>query len=224
MKAVLLAGGYGTRLRPLTDHTPKCLVPIRGVPLLELWLKRLTQAGVSEFLVNTHYLAPQVNAFIAASPYAPRVQLVHEEELLGTAGTLRANRAFWEQENALMVVHADNLCECDLAAFMQAHANRPAHCLMTMMTFDTDQPRSCGIVELDAEGVVVRFHEKQENPPGRLANGAVYIFSRELLESLTTEDDLSTQVLPHLMGRIYTWKNTQLLQDIGTPEAYAKYA
>ncbi|MBT6543216.1 MAG: NTP transferase domain-containing protein, partial [Rhodobacteraceae bacterium] len=115
MRALLLAAGLGTRLRPLTNTTPKCLVPIKGQPLLGIWLERLTQAGIGQFLVNTHYLAEQVEVFIQASPYRDQVTLVNELELHGTAGTLIANLDFFQGEDGLLI-HADNYCLADIIA------------------------------------------------------------------------------------------------------------
>ena len=99
MRALLLAAGCGTRLRPLTNTIPKCLVPIKGQALLGIWLDRLTQAGVGPFLVNTHYLSEQVQAYIEASPYREQVTVVHERELLGTAGTVITNTDFFRGED-----------------------------------------------------------------------------------------------------------------------------
>lgn len=225
MRAILLAAGLGTRLRPLTDTTPKCLVPINGRPLLQIWLERLTQAEIGPFLVNTHYLAEQVEKFIVTSAYREKVKLVHEAELLGTAGTLIENLDFFQGEDGLLI-HADNYCMADMRAFIQAHKQRPSECIMTMMTFQTDTPSTCGIVELDERGVIVGFHEKVANPPGNLANGAVYILSAELLAMLETElhdvQDFSTEVLHRLLGRIYTYETKETFVDIGTVSAYEK--
>lgn len=91
MKAVLLAAGLGTRLRPLTDHTPKCLVDIRGQVLLDIWLDALAAAGVDEVLVNLHHLPEQVEAHLARRGGGPLVRTVFEPVLLGSAGTLLAN-------------------------------------------------------------------------------------------------------------------------------------
>ena len=224
MRALLLAAGLGTRLRPLTDTMPKCLVPIKGVPLLGIWLERLTQAGIGPFLINTHYLAEQVEAFVESSPYRKQVRLVNEIELHGTAGTLIANLDFFHDKDGLLI-HADNYCLADFVAFQQAHANRPPECLITMMTFRTDDPSSCGIVELDQRGVVIGFHEKVAKPPGNLANGAVYIISAELLKRLDTDlhtvTDFSTEVLNRFVGRIYSYETTEVFMDVGTPETYA---
>ncbi|MGH9203514.1 MAG: sugar phosphate nucleotidyltransferase, partial [Vicinamibacterales bacterium] len=87
MRALLLAAGYGTRLKPLTDAVPKCLVPIRGRPLLDYWLDLLFTDGIEAALINTHHLADRVQAFVAASRWKSRVTLVHEDSLLGTGGT-----------------------------------------------------------------------------------------------------------------------------------------
>jgi len=103
MKALLLAAGYGTRLRPLTEHLPKCLVPIKGQPLLGIWLEHLDAAGCGPFLVNTHYRAEQVAAFIEASPFRAQVTLTHEKHLLGTAATLLGNLDFFGGEDGLLI-------------------------------------------------------------------------------------------------------------------------
>lgn len=223
MKVILLAAGFGTRLRPLTDSIPKCLVPIKGVPLLQIWLDRLYEAGMGPFLVNTHYMSAKVADFIQATSYGNMVTIVEEKKLLGTAGTLIANLDFFEEEG--MLVHADNYCLADFSEFVQAHKARPRECLLTMMTFRADNPESCGIVEIDQRNIVVGFHEKIANPPGNLANGAVYILSAELLATMRTRfsavTDFSTEVLKHLVGKIYTYETKKRFLDIGTPETYA---
>jgi len=194
-----------------------------GRPLLQIWLERLTRAGVGPFLVNTHYLAEQVEAYVESNSYQDQVTLVHEHELLGTAGTLIANLDFFQEEDGLLI-HADNYCLADFPAFVQAHQRRPPECVMTMMTFHTDTPSSCGIVELNERGVVVGFHEKVAAPPGNLANGAVYILSAELLarmgKDLNGVKDFSTEVLHQLVGQIYTHETSEVFLDVGTPETY----
>lgn len=220
---MLLAGGLGTRLRPLTDIMPKCLVPIKGQPLLEIWLNRLANNGIETFFINTHYLAKQVREFIKSSPFREQVLLSHEVELLGTAGTVIANLEFFQGQDG-MLIHADNLCLADLSAFQAAHHSRPPECLITMMTFRTTNPSSCGIVELNERGVVINFHEKVENPPGNLANGAIYILSAEFLSQMSFKfegaKDFSTEVLNQLVGRIYSFETCEKFLDIGTPENY----
>lgn len=224
MRAILLAAGFGTRLRPLTDTIPKCLVPVKNRPLLEIWLEQLTEADIGPFLINTHYLAGQVDTFLESSIFKNKVVVAYEKELRGTAGTLLANIDFFEGKDGLLI-HADNYSLADFKAFINAHEKRPAGCLMTMMTFKTDSPSECGIVELNKEGIVVGFHEKVEFPPSNLANGAVYIISPQMLNILMEDflqvSDFSTEVLPHFIGKIFTYETHEVFMDIGTPESYA---
>jgi mannose-1-phosphate guanylyltransferase len=223
IRALLLAAGLGTRLRPLTLHTPKCLVSIGGEPLLGRWLRQLEEAGCEAVLVNTHHLAEQVNRYLEGwERNGMAVHSVHEPILLGTAGTLIDNQGFFEGATGLLI-HADNAMADDLGAMLDAHQQRPARCLLTMLTFRTDQPRSCGIVAIDGYGVVTAFHEKVTEPPGDCANGALYAFDAEFLTFLNTmrdqPRDFSTEVIPQLLGRINTWHTSRPYLDIGTPGA-----
>lgn len=225
MRALLLAAGLGSRLRPLTDTIPKCLVPIAGKPLLDYWFDMLHAAGVREILVNLHYHHEKVIEHIRRRQDKEGIETVYEKDLLGTGGTLLKNRNFF-RDDPLMLVHADNLSAFDVTAFLNAHASRPAGSLITMMTFRTDIPETCGIVELDSDNRVIAFHEKVKNPPGNLANGAVYIIEpviMDFLSSLKKEFiDFSTEVLPHYLGKIYTYENKIYHRDIGNPESYAQ--
>jgi mannose-1-phosphate guanylyltransferase len=225
LRALLLAAGFGTRLRPLTERVPKCLVEIHGRPLLGWWFELLFAAGdVERALVNTHYLPAPVRDFVAASRWRDRIELVHEDVLLGTGGTVLKNRAFFGGE-PFLVAHADNLTLFDAAAFLRRHRERPAGAAITMMTFDTDVPGSCGIVEEDAAGRVIAFHEKVEDPPGTRANAAVYLFEPEVISFIAGLGreivDLSTEVLPHYLGRMCTYHNELYHRDIGTRESLA---
>ena len=220
----MLAAGHGTRLRPLTDTVPKCLVAIAGKPLLQHWLDALLAGGIERVLVNTHYLPEQVADFVASSRWRNRVDVVYERVLFGTAGTLKANREFFQGQAGLLA-HADNLSKFDLADFIAHHARRPLAVALTMMTFEADDPRQCGIVAEDSRGVVTGFFEKVEAPPGTRANGAVYIFEPLVLEFLESRPagiiDFSTEVLPHYLGRMQTYFNGVYHRDIGTPESLA---
>jgi mannose-1-phosphate guanylyltransferase len=222
MRAVLLAAGLGTRLRPLTERVPKCLVPIHGKPLLAYWFDLLFDAGIEAALVNTHYMAEKVRDFIAASRWRGRIRLMHEDELLGTGGTVLKARDFVGHQ-AFMVIHADNLSRFDVGAFIERHRARPSGTEITMMTFRTDAPRTCGIVKLDERGVVMELHEKVEDPPGDIANAAVYIFEPSVLDFLASLPgafiDVSTQVLPRYVGRMHTFHNADFHRDVGTLES-----
>lgn len=218
MRALLLAAGLGTRLRPITDTIPKCLVPIQGRPLLDYWFDLLLPAGIERILVNTSYRADQVRGHMTDSQWRDRVDLVHEDVLLGTAGTILRNRD-WFMDSPFMVAHADNLTDFDMARFARAHATRPAGCQISMLTFRADAPELCGIVELDSAGIVRAFHEKVRNPPGDLANGAVYIMEPEVIAFIASLGrpvvDLSLEVVPAFMGRILAVRHDGYHRDIG---------
>jgi len=221
VKALLLAAGFGTRLKPLTDVTPKCLMPIKNQPLLDIWLENLTNVGVGPFIINTHYLFNQVEEYTNTSKYKDKIQLVYEPELLGTAATIKANYNFLTGGDCLLI-HADNYCLTDFNQFIHAHKNRPNNCVMTMMSFKTDTPETCGILEIDKNEIIIGFHEKVKNPPGNLANGAVYILSSELIEwiNLRNITDFSTEVIPFWLGKIANFENKNIHIDIGSVESY----
>jgi mannose-1-phosphate guanylyltransferase len=225
MNALLLAAGEGRRLRPLTLSMPKCLAPILGKPLLGVWLDLLSNCPeVDCCWVNTSYLADQVRAFIEQRRPTLNfpVNLFHEESLLGTAGTLKALIPKLMHDD-LLLVHADNLSWFSLETFLAAHRRRPAGTELTMMTFNSDSPQTCGIVELDDLNVVRSFHEKVIDPPSNLANGAVYLISVEGLAQIKNMKGLfefSTQVIPAFLGKIFCWHNEVYHRDIGNPQAY----
>ena len=223
MKALLLSAGFGTRLQPITDIIPKVLVPINGKPLLEYWLENLSKAGVKQFLINTHYLSKKIERFVSNSKFKDSITLMHEKELLLTGGTILKNRDFFQDE-PFFVVHADNLCFCDFNEFIKAHKNRPKETIITMMLFYSDNPSNCGIVKIK-DKIVIDFFEKVKNPPSNLANGAVYIFEKEIFNVLKEfkkeKIDLSLEVIPRLKNRIFTYVNNIYLRDIGTVENYA---
>jgi len=225
-KALLLSAGFGTRLRPITLTTPKCLVEIAGSPLLEHWIRRLEKMGFSSLLVNTHYLSDQVEEYLLRRKKSSiSIQIVHEKKLLGTAGTLLANRDFFKDSVGLLI-HSDNYTKADLGGLMRAYEVRPKNCILTMLTFDSPDPQSCGVVETSNQNVLINFYEKVKNPPTNRANAAVYVFGEDFLDWLNNYgkdcSDFSTEIIPKLKGKISTWHISDPYFDIGTPDALSK--
>jgi mannose-1-phosphate guanylyltransferase len=218
MQAVLLAAGFGTRLGDLTRDTPKCLIDVGGRPMLEHWLAKLVDVGVEHVFVNTHYLADHVNAYLQSSSYSDIVEPVYEPTLLGTAGTIRAFRNRLTAEEVL-VAHADNYFTDTLHGLVATHRARPAETVVTMGLFESATPQSCGIVELDSRNMVVGFEEKPDNPKSSLANAAVYVFSQAGLDEVGNATDLSTEVLPRLVGRMMGHRFIGEYFDVGTPQS-----
>jgi len=200
MKAFLLAAGLGTRLRPITDTTPKCLVEIGGRSLLDIWLDALAKAGAHEVLVNTHHLAGAVGAHVARRSMPPAVRLSHEPVLLGSAGTLLANRDFVANDEMFLVVNADNLTDFDLGLLIDAH--REGAAIATLSLFRAARPSECGIVEV-ADGLVVGFVEKPAEPRSDHANAGMYAFHPAVLDEIPEPlpRDIGFDLLPRLVGR-----------------------
>jgi mannose-1-phosphate guanylyltransferase len=221
-RAFLLAAGLGTRLRPLTYHTPKCLVPIKGKPLLEIWLHFCERWGIQEVLINTHHLAPMVEAWAAAQSSRTRIRLAHEESLLGSAGTVAANRAFIGSAKDFYVFYADNLVSIDLESLRSFHFRHDG--VLTLGLFHSSQPHQCGIVTLDSEQRVVTFEEKPVQPESDLANAGVFVARRELLDFLPTGgfSDFGKNILPKLVGRMRGYVLNGYLLDIGTLKNYER--
>ena len=222
LKALLLAGGYGSRLKPLTNIWPKCLMPVGGKPLLEFWIEKLLEFNVEEILVNIHYFPEEVIDFLNRDKFRDIVTWSYEETLLGTAGTLIQNKDFFDGSE-IFLAHADNFCTADLKSFLKTHKNRDKNCLMTMMTFDATNPRACGIVTHNNKKVMNGFYEKVSNPPSNLANGAVYLLGENFLDWLSSQEaafDFSLDVLPNLIGKVQLWKNEGHHVDIGTIENF----
>ena len=226
IKALLLAAGFGTRLRPLTLTTPKCLVKVNDVPLLAYWIQKLENIGCEEVLINTHYLSDKVLKFLKEyKPQKIKIYTSYEEDILGTAGTLLKHLNFFEDSTGLLI-HADNFTNDDLKDFLSHHYLKPKDCLLTMLTFDTDSPTTCGIVKKDKEGRVIRFYEKSNKNHGICANGALYAFDNEFISFLksmpSTFEDFSVDLIPLLIGKIYTWHTTKIYMDIGNEYALKK--
>lgn len=220
MKAFLLAAGLGTRLRPLTDRMPKCLVPLAGRPLLSYWLELLVRHGFTEATVNVHYLPHQVREYLAASRFPLAIRVFDEPELLGSAGTIRANREWIADGAPFLVAYADNLTNADLSALMEAHTRGDA--LLTMALFRASEPSRCGIAVLDGDRIV-GFQEKPERPASNLANAGLYVTDARILDRIPDKHpvDFGSDVLPRLTGDMRGHELRDPLIDVGTPHSYA---
>ncbi len=220
MKAFLLAAGHGTRLRPLTDHVPKCLVPIQGVPILDIWIELCRRAGISELCVNLHAHADVVRNALGETEPGIKVQLSEESVLLGSAGTLLSNRAWVASEPEFCVLYADVLTTLDLAKMIAFHRHhRPA---ATLGLYQVNDPSQCGVVAFDHDQIVREFVEKPTQPRGNWAFSGILIGTPALLDEIPTNlpSDLGYDVLPKLVGRMLAYPISDYLVDIGTLDRY----
>jgi histidinol-phosphate phosphatase family protein len=221
-KAIILAVGLGTRLRPLTDTLPKCLVPIMGRPLLDYWVDALARAGIREARVNNHAHPDQVRAYVKDVSASGRFRLEesYEPELLGSAGTITANADLADGADVVAIVYADNFSNVDLGRMISFHRSHDDP--FTMLLFRAPVPSACGIAELDAEGRVVSFVEKPKEPRGDLANGGVYVVDAYREIAAMRAFDLGFEVLPRFVGRMRGWAWEGYHLDVGTHEALEK--
>jgi mannose-1-phosphate guanylyltransferase len=223
MKAFLLAAGVGSRLRPITDTTPKCMLAIGGRPLLDIWLDAFGRAGVDEVLVNLHHLPDAVrNHLEARAGPRPAVRTVFEPELLGSAGTLAANRAWVGGEQMFLACYADNLTDFDLRSLTGTHRAHGA--IATLTVFHSGRPSAGGVVELDAAGTVTGFTEKPSQPVSDLVNAGMYAFHPRVLDEISGPPprDIGYDLLPRLVGRAKAMPVEGYFRDIGTPDAYQR--
>lgn len=219
--ALILAGGLGTRLRPITEHTPKCLVEVAGVPLLEYWMQALAAVGVGKVVVNTHHLPDKVRAYLARvhERHDLDVGESYEPVLLGSAGTVTANRALADGVDDVLLVYADNLSNVPLGRMLEFHRGHPEP--MTMALFHTDRPTACGIASLDAAGRIVRFVEKPKEPESDLANAGIYIVTADAYREIADMKafDLGFDVLPKFVGQAMGFEHDGVHLDVGTLDA-----
>jgi mannose-1-phosphate guanylyltransferase len=220
MKAFLLAAGHGTRLRPLTDRIPKCLVPIRDVPVLGIWLELCRRFGIDEVLVNLHVHSELVQEYVRGNSSGVKVKVSHESVLLGSAGTLRANRDWVDGQACFWVLYADVLTTANLSRMLEFHQlRRPT---ATLGLYHVPDPRRCGVVRFDGDGIIREFVEKPATPSSHWAFSGLMIGTPELLDAIPSSQpaDLGFDVLPRLAGQMLAYPVYDYLLDVGTMENY----
>jgi mannose-1-phosphate guanylyltransferase len=220
MKAFLLAAGNGTRLRPLTSEVPKCLLPIQGVPLLEIWLNNCNAAGITDVLVNTHAHTRDIRSFAAQQSTGVRIRVAEEPQLLGSAGTFVENRDFVAGENAFFVLYADVLTNINLRRMFRFHQQKRHSA--TLGIYQVPDPTRCGIVTMNENSIIQEFVEKPSQPVSNWAFAGVMIAGPELFDFLPTRRpaDLGFDVLPKMIGKMAAYRISEYLLDIGTFSNY----
>jgi mannose-1-phosphate guanylyltransferase len=220
MKAFLLAAGHGTRMRPLTDSIPKCLLTVQGVPLLQIWLDLCRRHGINKILINVHAHAKAVREFLQQYNDGIEVGVSEEPMLLGSAGTLLKNRAWVGSDSPFWIFYSDVLTNVNLSRMLERH--RTCSQLATLGVCEVPDPKRCGIVALDEKNVVREFVEKPHEPSSNLAFSGIIVSEPALLDFIPNQvpADIGFHVLPKLVGRMAAYRICDYLLDIGTPENY----
>jgi mannose-1-phosphate guanylyltransferase len=219
MKAFLLAAGLGTRLRPLTNQLPKCLVPVAGKPMLAYWFDLFRKNGITEVLINLNHFPEQVTNYVNEHVKDIQVTLVYEEALLGSLGTILHNRAYVENEESFFVFYSDTLTNVDIGSMLKLHiaSGKP----LTMGLFHAAEPSACGIVQMDEKNIIIDFEEKPPKPKSTLANAGMYIMKPGLLDSIHIPEgkllDIGYDLLPNMVNNMTGFEIRDFVLDIGTP-------
>ena len=221
---VILAGGFGTRLRSVFSDRPKVLVPINGVPFLKCYLEWLRGFGARRIILSLGYMADMVQEFVKNEDWNGMEILANVETTpLGTGGAVRACLPLIKSPDAF-VTNGDSVTRLDLARFVEFHRAKSARLSMVL----THQPQvsSSGLVETDADDAVTAFTEKPQGATtGGYINAGLYLMSRDVIEEIPADKPVSIEkdVFPKFCGKgFYALKGEFPFIDIGTPESYQR--
>jgi len=218
--AVILVGGMGTRLRPLTLSAPKPMLPTAGVPFLTHLITRIRDAGVTHIVLGTSYQAEVFESYFGdGAALGVELEYVVETEALGTGGGIR-NVTSVLRGDTVLVFNGDVLSGGDLRALLATHADADAD--VTLYLTKVDDPRAFGCVPTDADGRVQAFLEKDPNPQTDQINAGTYVFRRSVIDTIPTGRPVSVEreTFPGLLAdgaRVYGHVDTGYWRDLGTP-------
>ncbi len=229
-EAVLLVGGQGTRLRPLTVNTPKPMLPVAGVPFTVHQITRARDAGVRRIVLATSYRAEVFAEFIEDADLGIEVVIATEEEPLGTGGAIRHALAHLESgpDDPVLIFNGDVLSGLDISGLVEAHVRSGSD--VTLYLTPVDDPRAYGLVPIDADGRVQAFLEKPSTPEEiitDLINAGCYVFKRSVIEQIPTGRVVSVEreTFPGLLAsgaQVRGVVDEGYWLDLGTPLAFVQ--
>lgn len=226
MRAMILAAGLGVRLRPLTDRTPKPLLPITGRPLLVWNLLLLKRHGITDILINLHHLGDQiVQAIGDGTRFGLRVAYSHEPELQGTGGGIRQAAPFLN-DGPFLVLNGDTLSACDLTGLIAAH--RAGKALATLALREDPEAARWGPVTVDAGARILQINGapplQTGDPPGRpYMFAGIHVMEPAVLDAIPPGPGSIIDVYHALIGKglvLRGWRMSGYWSDIGTRERY----
>jgi mannose-1-phosphate guanylyltransferase len=227
-KAILLVGGKGTRLAPLTNNTPKPMLKVAGKPVTEHQIVKAREAGITEIVLATSYMAEVFEPYFGdGSRFGISIAYAVEGSPLGTGGAIAnaATQLDLGSDESVVIFNGDVLSGHDLQAQMSLHLNRQAD--VTLYLTKVDDPRAYGCVPLDSEGRVLEFLEKMENPKADTINAGCYIFNSRSLSMIPTNEVVSVEreTFPSLLAQnfsIFGYHDNTYWIDMGTPQSFIK--
>jgi mannose-1-phosphate guanylyltransferase len=224
VKAVVLVGGEGTRLRPLTETVPKPLLPVVNRSFLHRVLDHLAEHGVHEVVLSSPYLEATFGPFIAERHGDPKITWITESHPLGTGGAIVNALPFLDLE-PFFVLNGDILTDLDLTALLEFHRSKGAAATITLSHVEDARPY--GLVAIDPDGGVLEFREKPAEPVPGTVNAGTYVLDRSALEGWPAGDMISIEreIYPALIaaGRpVFGFVTDAYWMDLGTPEKYLR--
>jgi mannose-1-phosphate guanylyltransferase len=228
VEAILLVGGLGTRLRPLTDRTPKPMLPVAGVPFVAHQVARAAAAGVDRVVLATSYRAGAFESYVPElARFGAEVELMIEEIPLGTAGAIRnaSGRLAGGPDDPVVVLNGDVLDGHDLAAQLARHREWDAD--VTLYLTEVEDPRAFGSVLVEADGRVTEFLEKSPEPVTNRVNAGCYVFRRSVVDAIPEGRPVSVEreTFPALLEQqrlVLGHVDRAYWTDLGTPELYVQ--
>jgi mannose-1-phosphate guanylyltransferase len=230
MKAVILAGGMGTRLRPLTNDIPKPMVPINGKPLLYYHIQQLLYYGITDIWILTQYLPEKIEDYFKdGSAFGVNIKYSREIEPLGTSGALKnPDSTIYEdlKTDSFLVVYGDNLTNFDYGKIIAFHREKSAK--MTIGLYHSDVPWTKGVIFLDDDKRITKMVEKppKEEHMTDTVNSGIYVCEKDVLDYIPDGfSDFGFDVIPQLIAKglpVYGFDNGYIVQDIGTFEGLAE--
>jgi mannose-1-phosphate guanylyltransferase len=226
MKALFLAGGFGTRLKPITNDLPKPMVPIMGKPLLERNVESLKKHGIDEVVLSTCYKPHKIEKYFEdGKRLGVKISYISEDVPLGTAGAIKNAQRFFD--DTFLVFNADILSDIDISEMISFHKAKGA--LATIAVTQVDNPSAYGVIEHDQNGFITAFKEKPQphESCSNLINAGVYIFEPQLLNEIPCGRAVSIEreTYPLLLQKgfkIAVYNRCSYWLDLGTPGKYLK--
>ena len=224
--AILLVGGRGTRLAPLTNNTPKPMLQVAGVPFTEHQINKARSAGITEIVLATSFKAELFEPYFGdGKNFGISIKYAVEEVALGTGGAISNAAAMLEGSGLVAIFNGDVLSKHDLDAQFKSHESNGAD--VTLYLTQVEDARAYGAVELDESGRVLAFNEKMENPPTNIINAGCYIFNREVIAAIPFGKVISVEreTFPQLLSKgakVFGFIDKSYWLDIGTPAALLK--
>jgi len=226
LKALVLAGGFGTRLRPLSCTRPKMLFPVANQALLDWTLRNLSEGDVDTVILAVNYMAEALVRYLGPTKFDLGIIYSREERPLGTGGPIKKAADLLQDGDSFLVLNGDVISDIDYRRLVAFHRRKGG--LATIVLFQVPDPSRYGAVDLDGEGHILRFMEKPEpgEAPSNLVNAGIYVMDQRVLNYIPEGRPVSTEkeVFPVLAreGLLYGYEARGLWVDIGVPEDYLR--